>query len=97
MEEGQKRMKRLQDGCPIFQSPNHILTTIIVDPKNKWTLSAPGRFGFLTEPAQDVLLILNFTITYNHKPTTKKEHILQNFRNLSREENAYRSTKAYQS
>ena len=35
---------------------------IIVDPKNKWTLSAPGRFGFLTEPAQDVLLILNFTI-----------------------------------
>ena len=30
-------------------------------PKNKITLSSPGRFGFLTEPAQSILLILNFT------------------------------------
>ena len=30
--------------------------------KNKETLSSPGRFGFLTEPTQSVLLILNFTI-----------------------------------
>ena len=35
---------------------------IIVNRKNKETLSSPGRFGFLTEPAQGVLLILNFTI-----------------------------------
>ena len=34
----------------------------IVKPKNKETLSSPGRFGFLTEPTQSVLLILNFTI-----------------------------------
>ena len=34
----------------------------IVNRKNKETLSSPGRFGFLTEPAQSVLLILNFTI-----------------------------------
>ena len=41
------------------------LTTIclfIVTSKNKETLSSPGRFGFLTEPTQSVLLILNFTI-----------------------------------
>ncbi len=31
-------------------------------PKNKETLSSPGRFGFLTEPMQSVPLILNFTI-----------------------------------
>ena len=37
----------------------------IVNRKNKETLSSPGRFGFLTEPAQDVLLILNFTINFD--------------------------------
>ena len=37
----------------------------IVNRKNKETLSSPGRFGFLTEPAQGVLLILNFTIVHN--------------------------------
>ena len=37
-------------------------TQFIVKPKNKETLSSPGRFGFLTEPAQSVLLILNFTL-----------------------------------
>ena len=37
-------------------------SNIIVNRKNKETLSSPGRFGFLTEPAQRVLLILNFTI-----------------------------------
>ena len=37
----------------------------IVKYKNKETLSPPGRFGFLTEPTQSVLLILNFTIFLN--------------------------------
>ena len=38
---------------------------LIVKPKNKETLSSPGRFSFLTEPTQSVLLILNFTIKHN--------------------------------
>ena len=37
----------------------------IVNPKNKDTLSSPGRFGFLTEPVWSVLLILNFTINFS--------------------------------
>ena len=34
----------------------------IVKPKNKETLSSPGRRGFLTSPVHSVQLILNFTI-----------------------------------
>ena len=37
---------------------------IYSETKNKETLSSPGRFGFLTEPMQTVLLILNFTIVF---------------------------------
>ena len=34
----------------------------IVKPKNKETLSSPGRRGFLTSPVHSAQLILNFTI-----------------------------------
>ena len=37
----------------------------IVKPKNKETLSSPGRRGFLTSPVHSAQLILNFTIVLN--------------------------------
>ena len=46
---------------------------LIVNPKNKEALSAPGKRGFLTSPMQSVQLILNFTIIPLKEPNLKNE------------------------
>jgi len=63
-----------------------VTRNFIVDPKNKWTLSAPGRFGFLTEPAQDVQLILNFTINRKSGYPSKQQRNSRLSGRLSRQE-----------